>query len=139
MSPAAPLSAMFPTSDAVPPQARPPSPTARILVNGELRLWDGPRREISSPLWLRAAADAEPTAPVLGEAPSVSVEVALEALAAARRAWSFGTGAWPTMRVEDRIEAVEKVPAWHGRHARAGVPPDHVGDRQELDRRPGRV
>lgn len=108
MSPAAPLSAMFPTSDAVPPQARPPSPTARILVNGELRLWDGPRREISSPLWLRAAADAEPTSPVLGEAPSVSVEVALEALAAARRAWSFGTGAWPTMRVEDRIEAVEK-------------------------------
>jgi glyceraldehyde-3-phosphate dehydrogenase (NADP+) len=99
---------MFPTADAVPAEVKPPHVRARVLIDGEIREWSGPCREVISPLYLRPSADAEPQPTVLGSSPAVSAEVALEALAAAQRAWAQGTGAWPTMRVEERIEAFER-------------------------------
>lgn len=102
------LSAMFPTADAVPAEVKAPHVRARVLIDGEIREWSGPCREVISPLYLRPSADAEPQPTVLGSSPAVSSEVALEALSAAQRAWAQGTGAWPTMRVEERIEAFER-------------------------------
>lgn len=102
------LSAMFPTADEVPAEAQPPHVTARVLIDGEIREWSGPCREVISPLYLRLRPGAEPEPRMLGRSPSVSAEVALSALDAARRAWDQGTGEWPTMRVEERIEAFER-------------------------------
>lgn len=102
------LSAMFPTSSAVPAEAQPPKVSPRILVDGEIQEWNGPCREVLSPLFLRQADGAEPEPRLLGLSPSVDEQTALWALSSARSAWAQGTGAWPTMRVEERIESFER-------------------------------
>ena len=74
----------------------------------EIRVWDGRRRDVGSPLWLREGADREPAPMVLGQSAQLTPAAAEEALAAARSAWARGSGRWPTMRIEERIEAVER-------------------------------
>lgn len=105
------LAGIFPVAADVPADLTPPAVQPRILVNGEIREWAGTSQEVTSPLWLRAAAAEVPTAPILGRTAQVTPEVALEALAAAQRAWAQGAGRWPTLRVEERIEAVERFAA----------------------------
>ena len=73
----------------------------RYLVGGELREWNGPTREVVSPLYV----DGEPY--VIGSCPALTEAESLEAVAAVERAWDNGRGVWPTMRVEDRIAHVE--------------------------------
>lgn len=102
------LGAMFPTRDAVPSEMTAPETRPRVLINGEIREWDGAVREVVSPLWLRPAADQPPVRTILGRTAALSADVAKEALAAAKAAWAQGAGKWPTMRVEERIEAVER-------------------------------
>lgn len=88
-----------------------PTTQPRILIDGEVRVYSKRTRDVVSPLWLRDSSEREPTATVLGQTAHVSTDDALEALAAARKAWAQGAGHWPTLRVEERIEAVEHFTA----------------------------
>jgi glyceraldehyde-3-phosphate dehydrogenase (NADP+) len=45
---------------------------------------------------------------VIGHKPRLTQEEAMEALAAAKRAWNQGRGEWPNMRVHERIACVER-------------------------------
>ncbi len=102
------LAAIFPVRTDVPAAMACPPTQPRVLIGGEIRVWDGRRRDVGSPLWLREGAEREPVPTVLGQSAQLTPEVAGEALAAARSAWARGAGRWPTMRIEERIEAVER-------------------------------
>ena len=75
------------------------------LVDGEVRRWTGDSREVTSPICV--TRDGVTARRVLGRHASLSREEARAALAAAVRAFDNGRGAWPTMKVGGRIEAVQ--------------------------------
>ncbi len=77
------------------------------LLAGELRTWDGPVQDVLSPVCLRRP-DGPPRQVALGHYPLLGEAEALAALEAAARAYDHGRGAWPTMPVAGRIEAVEE-------------------------------
>ncbi|WP_299162665.1 NADP-dependent glyceraldehyde-3-phosphate dehydrogenase [uncultured Eudoraea sp.] len=74
------------------------------LVNGELKEWDGATAQVYSTI--SSTSDYAPT--LLGTVPDMGEREALEALNAAVKAYDQGQGAWPTMKVRDRIECMEK-------------------------------
>ncbi|MFA6030100.1 MAG: NADP-dependent glyceraldehyde-3-phosphate dehydrogenase [Elusimicrobiota bacterium] len=99
------LAELFPEEGSIPPLWKAPLLEQKEwLVDGELRSWDGPSQAVLSPLCTRTGAGTMQkrigSYPLLGEAE------ALEALEAAVRAYGNGRGAWPTMRVSERIRAV---------------------------------
>ena len=72
------------------------------LLNGEIKVWEGPTSEVYSTI-----SSTEAYAPtLLGTIPTMGEEEALGALDAAVNAYDQGKGAWPTMRVKDRIECM---------------------------------
>jgi glyceraldehyde-3-phosphate dehydrogenase (NADP+) len=75
------------------------------LVDGEVRRWTGDSHEVTSPICV--ARDGVTARRVLGRHAALSREEAQAALAAAVRAFDNGRGAWPTMKVGGRIEAVQ--------------------------------
>ncbi|UVO33266.1 NADP-dependent glyceraldehyde-3-phosphate dehydrogenase [Bradyrhizobium arachidis] len=79
----------------------------RILVGGEIRDWAGPTKDVLSPVMVRDD-NGRLTQARLGSHPFGSVESALVALDAAVTAYENGRGVWPTMRVSDRILAIQK-------------------------------
>ncbi|MCA9673752.1 MAG: aldehyde dehydrogenase family protein [Myxococcales bacterium] len=79
----------------------------RWLVGGEIRRWAGEVEAVRSPVCVdRGGGVLERV--VVGQAPQLDGDAALEALAAARAAWADGRGAWPTMRMGERIEHLER-------------------------------
>ena len=62
--------------------------------------------DVYSPI--RTLVDGAEQPVYLGSAPDLKKEQGLEALAAARKAYDFGRGDWPTMPAADRIAAMEK-------------------------------
>jgi glyceraldehyde-3-phosphate dehydrogenase (NADP+) len=72
------------------------------LVNGELRQWDGPQREVFSPVCLQTGSGYSQV--VIGRYPLLTEQESLDALAAACAAYNNGRGDWPTMSVQQRIE-----------------------------------
>jgi len=82
------------------------SDSPQFLIDGELRTWRGPRKEVKSPVLVRLADGSEGYVP-LGSFPLLDRETALEALAAATAAYDNGRGKWPRMSVEERIGCVE--------------------------------
>ncbi|MFK3818326.1 NADP-dependent glyceraldehyde-3-phosphate dehydrogenase [Pseudomonas sp. NPDC089407] len=101
------LNNLFPTSEQIPQAYRLGSPSEQrdYLVDGQLRHWQGQVATVRSPVHLAGAEGDQPV--VLGSAPLLDAEAALDALQAAVRAYDNGQGAWPTMRVADRILHVE--------------------------------
>ena len=75
------------------------------LIDGKIRLWEGPVQEVASPICTETASG--PVQTVIGSFPLFSAKEALEALDAAVRAWDAGRGPWPTMSVAERIAHVE--------------------------------
>lgn len=75
------------------------------LINGELKIWDGPLNEIVSPITLNKNGTNEKNK--IGSTPLLTSKEALEALDAAVLAYKNGTGEWPTMPVIKRISHVE--------------------------------
>ncbi len=74
------------------------------LVDGELKEWNGNSADVYSTI-----SSTETYAPTyLGSAPDMGEAEALDALDAAEKAFAKGQGAWPTMRVRDRIECMEQ-------------------------------
>ncbi|MCU1720379.1 NADP-dependent glyceraldehyde-3-phosphate dehydrogenase [Pseudomonas sp. 5P_5.1_Bac1] len=101
------LDTLFPTTEEIPEAYRLGEPLEQrdYLVNGELRRWDGPLATVRSPVWLREGDEERQV--LLGSAPLLDADTALTALDAAVHAYDKGRGAWPTMRVAERIRHVE--------------------------------
>ncbi|MBK4997781.1 NADP-dependent glyceraldehyde-3-phosphate dehydrogenase [Pseudomonas sp. S31] len=101
------LDSLFPNADAIPEPWRLDAPMEQrdYLVDGTLRRWDGPLATVRSPVWLKQA-DGERQV-ILGSAPLLDADTALTALDAAVQAYDKGRGAWPTLRVAERIQHVE--------------------------------
>ena len=102
------LQALFPTAGQIPERYRPGAPIEQreYLVNGELLSWQGPMAAVRSPVFLAGEQGDEQV--VLGSTPLLDADAALAALDAAVAAYDHGQGAWPTMRVAERIQHVEK-------------------------------
>ncbi len=107
MNSISPLSTLFPTLERVPEAYRLGEPIEQreYLVDGQLRQWDGPVVTVRSPVYLTDNDDDRQV--VLGSAPLLDASTALIALDAAVKAYDNGQGAWPTMRVAERIQHVE--------------------------------
>jgi glyceraldehyde-3-phosphate dehydrogenase (NADP+) len=75
------------------------------LVNGEIKMWNGPTQEILSPICIinenKIAQETIGSYPLLGE------KEALEILDSAVNAYDNGKGTWPTMSVEERIKCTK--------------------------------
>ncbi|MBF0468358.1 MAG: NADP-dependent glyceraldehyde-3-phosphate dehydrogenase [Desulfamplus sp.] len=76
------------------------------LVDGEIRLWDGPRQEVISPVRIANNTGHKPLC--IGEYPLLSETQASEALDAAVAAYDHGRGLWPTLSVAERISHMER-------------------------------
>lgn len=74
------------------------------LVNGELKAWDGDVTEVFSTI--SSTEKYERT--ILGSIPDLGEKEAMDALEGALGAYDQGKGIWPTMKVSDRIECMEK-------------------------------
>lgn len=101
------LSQLFPNVDNIPEAYRLDGRIEQreYLVEGQLRVWPGPLATVRSPVYLSTAAGDEQV--ILGSTPQLDADTALQALDAAVRAYDNGQGAWPTMRVAERIGHVE--------------------------------
>jgi len=76
------------------------------LVDGCLRLWDGPMMDVLSPVWVNRGGQEQRQQ--VGSCPLLSEQAALEALSVAVRAYDNGRGPWPTMSVGERIQCVQR-------------------------------
>ncbi|NVZ85621.1 NADP-dependent glyceraldehyde-3-phosphate dehydrogenase [Pseudomonas yamanorum] len=101
------LAQLFPTAAEIPEQFRLAAPIEQrdYLVGGQLHVWNGPLAEVRSPVQLRGTDGDTPV--IIGSTPLLDADSALTALDAAVAAYDRGQGAWPTMRVVDRIQHVE--------------------------------
>lgn len=99
----------FPAAESIPQAARVDAAryNLRYLIDGEVRTWAGAAAEVESPVWVRQP-DGSLRPVVVGKTPMLDTAEAMQALAAARRAWNHGRGEWPTMRVAGRIHAMER-------------------------------
>jgi aldehyde dehydrogenase (NAD+) len=102
------LEQLFPMQSEIPLEYRLPGPLHQrsILVDGELRDWNGPYQTVLSPIWTRDR-DGVLTPTEIGSHPKGSPEATEAALAAAVAAYANGGGRWPTMTVADRIACME--------------------------------
>jgi glyceraldehyde-3-phosphate dehydrogenase (NADP+) len=102
------LESLFPEQNQIPFEVRLKNlyEQREYLVDGTLRIWDGPLQSVVSPVQVRD--NDELHAMVVGQAPLLSPEAALEALSAAKNAYSNGRGLWPTMSIGERIRAVKQ-------------------------------
>lgn len=99
----------FPTESEIPDTMRVDHErwSMRWLCGGEIRTWSGPGHEVRSPVCVQKA-DGALERVLVGRTPALDREAALEALAAAQRAWGGGRGEWPSARVARRIGAMER-------------------------------
>ncbi|MBB3105443.1 NADP-dependent glyceraldehyde-3-phosphate dehydrogenase [Azomonas macrocytogenes] len=107
MAAASRLDTLFPTLEQIPEQYRLGEPIEQrdYLIDGQLRRWDGPLAPVRSPICLSSANGTEQV--ILGSTPLLDADAAMSALDAAVNAYDNGQGAWPTMRVAERIAHVE--------------------------------
>lgn len=98
----------FPTADQIPLSHRlEPLHQRDYLLNGKIEPWSGEVQEVLSPVCLAEGSQISPFC--MGSFPSMGPAQALAAVDAADKAWSYGAGEWPTMRVVDRIRCVEDL------------------------------
>tara|TARA_B100001996_G_scaffold338353_1_gene290758 strand:+ start:934 stop:2517 length:1584 start_codon:yes stop_codon:yes gene_type:complete len=76
-----------------------------FLIDGKIGKWDGEFTEVISTLFSNAEKDDHL---IIGNTPKMDENHALKALTAADNAYSNGTGEWPTMKVYERINCMEK-------------------------------
>lgn len=98
---------VFPTETEIPSLVKLDAPLhqTEYLINGVLHNWTGNRQEIFSPICIRANETLEPK--LIGSYPLLTENEALIALSAAKDAYNYGQGKWPTMSVIDRIKHLE--------------------------------
>lgn len=102
------LSQLFPHEHTIPERFRMNSPLDqnRILINGEIAPWKGRVGDVFSPIhiWKSNALIKKR----IGSRPEMTGREALQALDAARRAFSHGNGRWPSLPLSFRIGCVER-------------------------------
>ncbi len=98
----------FPTRDEIPAEMHVDAAavSAKWLCDGEVRSWTGATAEVRSPVCVRDGDQLERA--LVGHQPMHDAAAALDALAAARRAWNEGRGAWPSATVAERVGAMER-------------------------------
>ncbi len=97
---------LYPKPGAIPVEYSLSEPVnqTEYLIDGELRQWDGPMHEVTSPVCVETEAGCRRV--VIGCHPRLTGKESLEALAAASKAYDHGRGEWPTRSVQQRIEAL---------------------------------
>jgi glyceraldehyde-3-phosphate dehydrogenase (NADP+) len=92
----------------VPASARIPDHNEQreYLVDGKLLRWEGPLAPVPSPVCVKTDKGFEQK--VIGATPLLTSKESLAALDAAVQAYNLGRGVWPTMKVAERIEHVER-------------------------------
>ncbi len=75
------------------------------LIDGKIGEWNGEFTEVISTL---LASEEDDQYITLGDSPKMDKKHALLALEAADKAYSNGTGTWPTMKVYERINCMQK-------------------------------
>ncbi len=76
------------------------------LVNGEMKKWKGETTPVYSSIHtVNGQGEYAPT--LLGSIPRMQEKEAAEALEAATKAYGKGKGVWPTMKVSERVVAME--------------------------------
>ena len=76
-----------------------------FLIDGKIGNWNGEFTEVVSTLFSNSENDKYT---VLGDSPKMDEKHALLALDAADKAYANGTGQWPTMKVYERINCMQK-------------------------------
>ena len=99
---------IFPAESEIPEKLKISKPIdgCRYLLNGQIHYWEGPVREVFSPICLRGT-DGKVGPKSIGYYPLCTEKEAMEALDAACRAYNNGRGTWPTMPVAERIQHFE--------------------------------
>ncbi len=82
------------------------------LLGGEIRTFSGKGVEVVSPLVINKGG--KKSSFTIGRYPDLGPEEALQALAAAEKAYASGMGEWPQMSIEQRINALNQL-AWRMR------------------------
>jgi glyceraldehyde-3-phosphate dehydrogenase (NADP+) len=102
------LSNVFPVESAIPDAVKLSQPIEQreYLINGETKIWDGPQSPVLSPVFVKTPTGYEQK--TIGSTPLLTEKEALQALDGAVAAYNNGLGIWPTMKVADRIEHIEK-------------------------------
>ena len=97
---------LYPKQGGIPVEFDLPEPVnqTEYLIDGELRQWDGPMHEVTSPVCVETGAGCKRV--VIGCHPQLTGKESLEALASASKAYDHGGGEWPTRSVQQRIEAL---------------------------------
>lgn len=78
----------------------------KILLNGEMVSFTGDYENVISPVMIKSNGNY--VNKLIGYAPLMNSEQALNALKSAKAAYNRGQGVWPTMKIENRIEHIEK-------------------------------
>ncbi|MFO7686122.1 MAG: aldehyde dehydrogenase family protein [Desulfobacterales bacterium] len=99
---------VFPRASDIPPPLLEDIPSIQTgyLVDGEIRIWDGPRQEVLAPV--RVAGGTGPKPLCVGEYALLTEAQALQALDAAVAAYDHGRGLWPTLPVAARIDHMQR-------------------------------
>jgi glyceraldehyde-3-phosphate dehydrogenase (NADP+) len=102
------IRSIFPEEKDIPADFRLDEPIHQreYLINGELRMWDGPVEEVLSPICVKTPSGLQQK--VIGSYPMLTEKESLEAMNAAIGAYNHGRGLWPTMSVDQRIKHVEE-------------------------------
>ena len=74
------------------------------LVDGEIKIWDGPLKDIFSPIC--DVKNGESKQVLIGSYPLLDEAASVEALNSAVKAYDNGKGEWPTMAVGERIKCM---------------------------------
>jgi glyceraldehyde-3-phosphate dehydrogenase (NADP+) len=100
------FSNLYPQPGTIPAEFDLPEPVnqTEYLIDGQLRRWDGPVHVVTSPVCLETETGCSRV--VIGSHPKLTGKEALEALAAASKAYDHGRGVWPTRSVQQRIDAL---------------------------------
>lgn len=98
---------LFPAEASLPQQwcINPPLEHRQYLCDGVLHHWDGPVKEVLSPVCVQTGSGLRQVS--IGSYPLLQEAQAMEALDAACRAYDNGRGPWPTMAVEQRMKHLE--------------------------------
>lgn len=99
------INVVFPQEKDIPSEYKLEQPVIQkqYLIDGQLLNWNGPMKEVYSPVYLSDSSQK-----YIGSCPNLIEKEALSALDAAVKAYNHGMGNWPTMSVIDRIKHVEQ-------------------------------
>ncbi len=102
------IESLFPEYGDIPEQLdiQPPIRQDYYLIGGEFRQWGGSLQDVLSPVYVRKGAESGQV--LIGSAPLLDDQAALETLDVAVSAYNNGRGTWPTMSVGERIQCVQR-------------------------------